>query len=157
MRYVDSWSTPDRRVLVYFAPSVVKTFTRHRQRYSRQPESGGVLLGRRRGRHLEIVNATSPFQSDKRWRTGFVRERGGHEIEATRLWFTSGGEIDYLGEWHTHPEALPLPSSVDRREWRQLTLRPMRSTPLVTAIVGTASLYVAILTRGNIDPLVRAT
>ena len=156
MRYVDSWATSDRKVLVYFTPEVVQTFAKHRQRYPRQPESGGVLLGRRRGRHFEVVHATSPFPSDKQWWTGFARERGGHQAAATDLWAASRGEVDYIGEWHTHPEAEPSPSGIDRREWRLLASRRVRGAALVTAIVGIASLCVALLMRGQIDRLVEA-
>lgn len=157
MRYVDSWTTSDKRVLVYFVPHVLQKFVRHRQRLSRQPESGGVLLGRRRGQHVEVAYATSPFSTDERSRTGFVRQELGHQAAAIDLWAANEGKIDYLGEWHTHPEVTPAPSGIDRREWRLLTTGHSRRTPLVAVIVGTASLYVALLVRGKIDPLVASS
>uniref|UniRef100_UPI003CED28D9 Mov34/MPN/PAD-1 family protein n=1 Tax=Enterobacter cloacae complex sp. 280C5 TaxID=3395861 RepID=UPI003CED28D9 len=30
----------------------------------------------------------------------------------------SDGFLVYLGEWHTHPEDFPQPSSTDLRSWR---------------------------------------
>lgn len=153
MYYIDSWATADRKVLVYFAPGVIQTFSRHCQRYPRQPESGGILLGRRRSKHFEVVYATTPYQSDEQSPTSFLREPDGHQVVATDLWTASGGEVGYVGEWHTHPEAKPTPSSIDRREWRLLTHRRVRAAPMVTAIVGTASLYVALVAHRQISPM----
>jgi integrative and conjugative element protein (TIGR02256 family) len=42
--------------------------------------------------------------------------------------------VDYLGEWHTHPEVLPSPSSLDISEWQLICRR--KATPMVFMIVG---------------------
>lgn len=139
---------------MYFTQDVIQTFSQYRQSYNHQPEAGGILLGRRRGRHFEIVHATSPFPCDKQWRTGFVRERNGHQAKATQLWIDNNGKVGYVGEWHTHPQYAPTPSAIDYQEWRQLISGRRQSEPLVVTIVGIASLYVAVLTQGQINPLV---
>lgn len=154
MHFIDSWATVDRKVLVYFAPEVIQTFMLHRQRYPRQPESGGVLLGRRRGKHFEVVHATKPFQSDKQSPTSFVREPDGHQLIATSVWTASSGEVGYVGEWHTHPETKPTPSSTDHREWRLLALRQPRLSPIVTTIVGTTTLFVALVAQRQTSPMI---
>ena len=148
--------TPDKKVLVYFTPGVVKTFMQHRQRYHHQNESGGILLGRRRGRHFEVSCATVPTPKDKRTRTSFVRESDGHQRAATDMWKATHGEVDYLGEWHSHPESIPSPSVIDRREWRRLTTNRESKPPLGAAIVGSTSLFVGLLDRSRLIPLCMA-
>lgn len=153
MRYIDSWASEDRKTLVYFRPEVIQTFECHRQTDAQQPESGGILLGCRRGRHFEIMHATTPFPKDRRWRTGFIREREGHQAVATRLWAASKGIIDYVGEWHTHPELTPRPSTIDYREWSALVSQSLSGVPLIIVIAGITTLYTAHLMHGRIMSL----
>lgn len=42
--------------------------------------------------------------------------------------------MDYLGEWHTHPEINPSPSGMDISEWTKITSRQPR--PMVFMILG---------------------
>jgi integrative and conjugative element protein (TIGR02256 family) len=64
------------------------------------------------------------------------------------MWKTTGGEVDYLGEWHTHPESIPSPSGIDQHEWSRLMSKRGGGSPLVTAIVGSTSLFVGLLDGG---------
>ncbi|HIH2748583.1 Mov34/MPN/PAD-1 family protein [Burkholderia aenigmatica] len=144
MRFVNSWATPDKQVLVLLSDAVIATFLAHRQD-RHQPEAGGILLGRRRGRHFEVVHATEPAANDRRTRVSFIRESYGHQEQAVELWERSLGEIGYVGEWHTHPEATPCPSLVDIDQWSQLPTRNAGNTPMLGIIVGTRQLCVALL------------
>lgn len=109
-------------------------------------EAGGLLLGLRRGPHIEIINITTPLQSDIRTRTSFYRSDLGHFMQADRLWMESQQTIGYVGEWHTHPESQPSPSSIDTSEWRRVIRTDKRST--VFLIVGTKSWFVG---RGTVS------
>jgi integrative and conjugative element protein (TIGR02256 family) len=143
--FVNEWTTPDRKRLAVFSPSAVEVFMKHRQRYPWQPEAGGILLGKRRGRHLEVLLATEPMRTDRRQAFFFEREAQGHAEAARGAWLAGGGLVDYIGEWHTHPQRVPVPSGVDRSEWRKLSgCRPEQS-PLLVVIVGTISLHVELL------------
>lgn len=153
MRYIDSWATRDRKILVYFTEDVISTFSKFRQCYSIRTEAGGILLGRRRGRHFEIQCATSPFPQDQRYMAAFIRESAGHQDTATALWTASGREVDYVGEWHTHSEAKPTPSNTDFREWMLLADDSPREAPLVAVIAGTTTLYVALISRSRLEVL----
>jgi len=86
-----------------------------------------------------------------------VREPDGHQGTATEMWAASGGEVAYIGEWHTHPENVPSPSGIDQREWRRLIAKQGRNVPLVAAIVGTSSLYVALLGIRHTESLLETT
>ncbi|WP_304351341.1 Mov34/MPN/PAD-1 family protein [Comamonas testosteroni] len=144
MRYLSEWCTPERRRLVLVGEQVRETFAKYRQTFSHSAEAGGVLLGKRRGEHLEITLATEPTIFDRRTRFRFERAAQGHAEAAQLAWLESKGTVDYVGEWHTHPQRQPAPSRIDRFEWSKLTLaRP--NVDLVVVIVGTESLYLEII------------
>ena len=145
MQFLNEWSTPDRKRLVVFAPAAVGVFLKHRQRFTWQAEAGGILLGKRRGKHLEVLFATEPMPKDRRQPFFFVREAEGHAAAATDAWVAGRGTVDYLGEWHTHPQRVPIPSGTDRTEWRKLTAGRSEQSPLVTVVVGTTCLHVELL------------
>ncbi|WP_429563492.1 Mov34/MPN/PAD-1 family protein [Paraburkholderia sp. MM6662-R1] len=108
------------------------------------------MLGRRRGKHFEVVHATQPLRTDKRTRTSFVRESLGHQERAIELWKASHREVGYLGEWHSHPETCPSPSGVDVKQWQQHSRETSDESPLLAVITGTEQLYVALLRHGNV-------
>jgi integrative and conjugative element protein (TIGR02256 family) len=145
VQFIAEWATPDRKRLAVFAPAAVKVFVKYRQRFPWQTEAGGILLGKRRGKHLEVLLATEPMPTDRRQPYFFEREALGHAAAAQAAWAAGGGTIDYLGEWHTHPQRVPVPSSVDRTEWRKLMSGRAEHSPLVTVVVGTTCLHVELL------------
>ncbi|WP_082401871.1 Mov34/MPN/PAD-1 family protein [Achromobacter dolens] len=145
MPFVTEWSTTDQRNLVVFTPDVLRVFKHYRQRFFWQPESGGILLGRRRGKHLEVMLATGPSHKDRRSTFSFVREADWHAELAEQAWRQGGKKIDYLGEWHTHPQRVPTPSIIDRREWRKLILQRPDSTSILVVVVGTKSIHAELI------------
>ena len=106
-----------------------------------QNEAGGVLLGRYRGSHIEIVAATYPGKHDIATKYSFSRAAGHHQKIADQWWEKSGGEITYLGEWHTHPEPIPSPSPLDRNEW--LSQLPPRAMILIIQGTESAEIFYA--------------
>ena len=142
LRYVATWVAAEGDVL--FAPETLAVFEMFTQR-THEREAGGILLGYRRGAHLEVIQATPPSIHDERRVASFVRTPRVHQGIATSAWSNSGGVIDHVGEWHTHSERNPTPSLVDRWEWATLARRRSPSAPMLGVIVGTESLYVARL------------
>lgn len=124
----------------------------YRQTDPHSTESAGVLLGYRRGNHIHIVQATLPAADDVRSRFSFTRRDKSHQQIATREWQRSGRTKDYVGEWHTHPEATPAPSMVDVSEWRSLCSRSKK--PLIFVILGTAGNWYGIGLGAELRPLV---
>jgi len=124
--------SPEIRVLVEAEPLVV--MDQYWQNKAGKPESGGILLGYRRGPHLHVTLATAPQSNDRRWRYMFERSARHHQEIALRQWTASDKKIDYLGEWHTHPQHYPSPSGTDFSEWRRICLQ--RQTPMVFVIMG---------------------
>ena len=126
-------SHEDGRILI--ESTVNSVIGQHVQMKPGSLEAGGILVGYRRANHLHVVALTEPQPLDRRSVTSFERISSFHQELALVLWKKSGGKLDYLGEWHTHPERIPSPSDIDRREWRKLYSR--RPTPLVFIIAGT--------------------
>jgi integrative and conjugative element protein (TIGR02256 family) len=50
--------------------------------------------------------------------------------------------MDYIGEWHTHPENDPQPSTLDLDEWCKICSR--REDPMVFLIQGTLRQWVGV-------------
>lgn len=156
MRFVSEWATPDQRRLVVLSNSVTQVLARYRQRFPRQTEAGGILLGRRRGNHIEVVEATEPTPFDRRSTYLWERDRFGHAQAAARAWRLSACTVDYVGEWHTHLQRVPLPSSLDRREWHKLALARPKTT-LLAIIVGTRELHLELIAVAAQETLVPLT
>ena len=104
-----------------------------------KPESGGIILGHRRGNHLEATSITVPLPLDSSSSVSFNRVDPGHQRRATSLWRSSGQSIDYVGEWHTHPQVVPTPSEIDISEWARFR---NESRSMIGIIVGRSGLWV---------------
>ncbi|BBU30278.1 hypothetical protein BTHE68_40120 [Burkholderia sp. THE68] len=114
------------------------------------PETGGILLGFRRGPHLHVTYATSPQPEDRQSRFSFFRAERHHQRLATGYWANTQQTGDYLGEWHTHPEPHPSPSGIDVTAWKKASNR--RKDALLFIILGTeTAAYVAVGLYGAIS------
>jgi integrative and conjugative element protein (TIGR02256 family) len=146
-----TFTNPINDGFVLIDAPVVRQICRHRQNGAMASEAGGILLGSRRGRHIEVTMATSPKQSDKQGRTAFHRLSDYHQVYAIRAWRRLGKTVDYVGEWHTHPESTPSPSGVDKSEWSKLTRT--RANELLFLIVGIEGIWAGVGFRGKLRPL----
>jgi len=94
----------------------------HAERVRYHPlETGGFLIGLRRGRHIEVTGLTPQAQSDIATRTGFERIDGMHRDLIHAAWRNSSGVETLVGDWHSHPHGPGVPSSTDLSAWRALT------------------------------------
>lgn len=80
-------------------------------------ESGGVLLGywSEDPRGPVVTHAVGPGPNAKHFRNRFVPDYAFHESEIARLYRHSGGTLQYLGDWHSHPGNAGLMSPSDRK------------------------------------------
>ncbi len=145
MQFVSGWTTPDKRILVNFDDKVLDVFRQHIQRLGSDAEAGGLLLGEVRGGHLNLVDATFPAAGDLRSRYSFERLPQGHAEVAQKMWSDSRGTVRYLGEWHSHPQDLPIPSGIDQSEWKRLASKRKDKRPVLAVIVGRAGLHVELV------------
>lgn len=120
------------RVLIHL--NVIAQLKSFRQLNRGDSEACGLLLGRSYNNAFEITSFTPPQLTDKRSRFNYVRSTHGHMELAIETWERSNGLIGYLGEWHSHPERIPIPSSKDLAEAKRIT--EQNNFPVVGLIVG---------------------
>tara|TARA_R110000851_G_C13094904_1_gene567325 strand:- start:579 stop:1061 length:483 start_codon:yes stop_codon:yes gene_type:complete len=119
-------------------------------------EAGGLLIGERRGGHFIVNGISSPQPTDVRRRSSFVRNVPGHYRIVQSAFRMSGGTSNYLGEWHTHPEDIPRPSSVDKESWVKNSLELKKHT--LALIQGRKGIYFSlILADGRVLELKQVT
>lgn len=118
---------------------VVKRLNAYRQIHHTSTEAGGVLVGERRGQHIVITHISEPGPGDIRSRTRVERKGDHHQKKVDELFRRSDGFFVYLGEWHTHPEDFPQPSSLDIKSW----LTGLKATePMIMLIIGIKGVWV---------------
>lgn len=102
-------------------------------------EAGGILVGREvtDTNNLIITHMTEPMPGDQRTRYRFFRKDIGHVNCFQNLYSSSGRLYGYFGEWHTHPEKIPVYSSFDLSEWYKILKRRRDTSPLYFLILGT--------------------
>jgi len=132
---------PEHSILL-IEDSVLLHVGAFRQAEFRATEAGGILLGYRRSPHLHVTAATSPGPCDTRRRHHFSRDDESHSLIALSEWEKSGQTMDYIGEWHTHPESSPAPSSLDFCEWRKICKR--RKEMMLFLIQGTETVWIGV-------------
>lgn len=123
--------------LILIEGSVWSVIARYLQDGPKKTEAGGIFVGYRRGHHLHVVEATIPQPLDQRSRFQFCRQDPEHQRIALARWKESNQELDYLGEWHTHPEHYPTPSALDHAEWVKIYQGSVQ--PMLFLIAGTTS------------------
>jgi integrative and conjugative element protein (TIGR02256 family) len=84
-----------------------------------------------------VDEVTIPMRGDRRMRLAFHRSPKPHQEVIDSRWAVSQGTCQYLGEWHTHPEFSPTPSSTDLSDWRRrLSADQFEGDSLLFVIVG---------------------
>lgn len=138
--------------LLHLCPSVMQTITSHVQRSRKAPEAGGVLLGRLLLERPDVLvdSVTVPSKSDRQTRFSFFRARSPAQRHIDQAWRLSKGDQNYLGEWHTHPEAVPAPSTKDLKNWIRLArIAKFEQESLFFVIAGLESTCVWEVERGG--------
>lgn len=125
--------------VVIFSKSAAKTILKFVQNDNLKPEAGGLLLGYRHGNNFEITKVTVPFPEDIQRRVYFERNDSNHLSIFSKLRKHSIMPISFLGEWHTHPEGNPIPSSIDLKEWQKT--KENNTEPLIFCILGTENIF----------------
>jgi len=104
---------------LYIEPSVLLAIGSYRQHYAEVHESGGFLVGYYKGIDLHVSHITTPFSKDKCGRYYFHRRDSRHVKLVSQWYKDSDGQVNCLGEWHTHPEKFPTPSGIDISGWKK--------------------------------------
>ena len=116
--------------------SVVEHVRRHRQRRWYHREAGGQLFARIEGDRLLVVEATGPRRSDRRSRASYFPDRQAEQIEIAER-HPKG--LQFVGDWHTHPDTRPQPSGRDLASMAECFSKSAHSlNGFLLVIVGTA-------------------
>jgi integrative and conjugative element protein (TIGR02256 family) len=127
---------PNDKGVVEFASPVIGKFGKHTQKRSWHREAGGQLFATFATGVFEIVEATGPRKSDKRSLFGFVPDR---KMEQAEIKTRYARGLHFVGDWHTHQQVHPEPSSTDVSSMRDMVEQSDHELPgFLLVIVGTA-------------------
>ena len=101
--------------IIHIDDGVLSLLDSYKQTKKRDNESGGILLGQVRGKHVYVLRISIPGYPDKATKTSFTRDKKKAQLVIDHEFANSGGKTIYLGEWHTHPEQIPTPSGTDKK------------------------------------------
>jgi len=115
------WRFPERCCAVCI-PGEVLNAMRKMAAISKPRETGGTLVGHYSGdlREAFVTRALEAGVGARKLRTRFYRPPDDVDGQLARIYEESEGLTHYLGEWHTHPDAPPTPSSTDLSALRGL-------------------------------------
>ena len=120
------------------------------------PEARGCIARRLMvgGNRVNVDKVTVPGPRDRQTRFRFFRAQSPAQAAVIDAWQRSEGTANYLGEWHTHPQDDPTPSSQDRRDWRRLvTMQQYEQKSLFFVIVGRRTMRAWELSRDAYEPI----
>lgn len=106
-------------------PEILRDFVEFQRRGCFEIEYGGVLVGYYNVEEKQfcITDITWPQREDIQKRFRFIRKSSGHQEIVDSLWEQSEYRKCYIGEWHTHNQNIPVPSVVDIKNWKRISLR----------------------------------
>jgi integrative and conjugative element protein (TIGR02256 family) len=142
-------------VLITFTDECLGVFSSQRQIGWRAKEIGGQLFARFTPESVDVTVATITKGKSRSTRFGFFPDRDAERADVLPL-FKRG--LHYIGDWHTHPQDLPTPSSTDERELRDIFVKSQHELPfMLLVVVGTtpppAGLYVGAVTTSSVRQL----
>ena len=85
-------------------------------------QRGGVIIGKKiKDQEIyEVTHFTHPTEQDVSSRFEFKRSYLSANHYIKKYYDESDGIENYIGEWHTHPEPMPIPCRVDRASMEQV-------------------------------------
>jgi hypothetical protein len=106
-------------------------------------ETGGVLIGTLdvENRVVHVLDTVPSPPDSQEWPTLYIRGSEGLLKNVNEISVASGGQLGYVGEWHSHPDGCPtLPSGDDIKVFAWLTEHMSDAgLPVLMAIIGDRS------------------
>ena len=123
---------------IVFTEPVVAHLMNYRQNHPWQREAGGQLFARFGAGEIFVEEATGPRATDSRGRTYYKPDRHAERREIFER-FELG--LHYVGDWHTHPSQIPVPSETDIRNINECFEKSRHSlNGFILVLVGTAQI-----------------
>jgi integrative and conjugative element protein (TIGR02256 family) len=125
-----------KQIKLVIRKEILLEFTEYKQLSYNQNESGGMLIGSilKRGDVIEINDITHPVSGDTATITTFKRSDLHNNI-LKKKWEESSYTKMYIGEWHTHPQDVPMPSLTDQENWKKLLMKAKTESPILLFII----------------------
>ena len=138
---------------VLLTEAALAVFNTYRQTGADDLEAGGLLIGRTITDSDDIIVdvATEPSPDDIRTRFSFMRQQEPAQMLVDQHWENSNGTLNYLGEWHSHPEDIPSPSDVDLADWCRVVGSAQHADSLLFLIVGRT--HICLWEMGKCGPM----
>lgn len=139
---------------VILHPNVKQIFEKYKKTLP-GPEAGGILFGRVFPNNFILIEeAIEPSINDKSGYDFFERDIETAQQIINQRWKDSNGKSIYIGEWHTHNERKPSPSSRDKNMIKNmLNQSVMEIDFLITIIVGMEVDFTGLQTQKALKPL----
>ena len=142
--------------LITLSAAAVVHMLAHRQLRAGDNEAGGQMFARLSAGRVDIEVATGPHDADRRSRLYFAPSRI-HERREIRKLHRRG--LHYVGDWHTHPQKIPLPSDLDLHNIREIFSQSRHAyAGILMVIIGQleppAGIYVGIANGQEVSALV---
>jgi len=133
-------------IMLRIHPEVILIFEKYKQEGINKKESGGVLSGFYLDDYsYRITDASEPTKLDKSSKFSFNRAKESAQDFINNLFRKSKGKKIYLGEWHTHPEGVPVPSDLDIRSIRkQIKSINLNTSCIFLIIIGRKKAYLGL-------------
>ncbi|MEV4409783.1 Mov34/MPN/PAD-1 family protein [Actinoplanes sp. NPDC049598] len=122
---------------VHLTPAAHAVIGRECRRSEDGDETGGILLGHVHDAVAEIRVAGDPGPGAVRQPDFFLRDLG-HAQQLAHDAFTRDGSI-WIGEWHTHLAAAPVPSERDLATYARLLADPELGFEAIVSIIAVAN------------------
>ncbi len=134
-------------IKIKICQNVIESMRKYIQKGCLSKEAGGILIGKENmsNENLIINNITVPMKNDKRKYNRFFRNDEGHIAIFNELYKTSNKTVRYVGEWHTHPEAIPHCSSLDSNTWEKISVNSSTKYDFYYIIIGYKAIRVWIV------------
>jgi integrative and conjugative element protein (TIGR02256 family) len=104
-------------------------------------ETGGILLGRRYPGLFHVTHVVGPGPDARHDRTSFIPDRDWQYEQIDVLYNQCSGYLEYLGDWHTHPQGTLSPSETDLALLEAIAATPESRcpTPIMCILAGTGN------------------
>ena len=143
----------NNRIILHIEDSVLNQIFKYAQVGPTDLESGGILLGKcyKNQKEYIISDISEPSVLDKRTRFSFIRSKKHAQTIINKTWDETNGFVNYMGEWHTHPEDHPSPSLIDRNLMREIASDGSAVFPHIFLLIlgSTRSLYLGVIDAQN--------
>lgn len=135
--------------------SVLRVIAKYVQRKGESVESGGILIGKENisNNNLIINKLTVPQPKDKQSINNFYRQDPGHILFFDNIYRKSNGIYRYIGEWHTHYEAVPCYSELDCASWMNICDISENDVSYYHMIIGYKSIRIWKILNGKVELL----